>query len=266
MKKWLLLPLLLGGCSDALDQRLDVIVEPRVLAVVAEPPEVEPGLPVTMSALIADPDGVRMDPIRWSLCTAPKPPTEDNAVAAGCVADQVVATDAMPVIPADACQTYGPDVAQAGFRPRDPDGTGGYYQPIRAEITGLQLAFGFARITCDLPAAPAEVAHAYQLDYVANHEPILTATIDGDVVTASWNEPETYLYYDPASQTLITRRESMRVSWFTTSGSFDVDATAVGEDDPRTSATQTLRGAAAATIFVVLRDSRGGIATAQLQH
>lgn len=266
MTKWLLLPLLLGGCSDALDQRLDVITEPRVLAVVAEPPEVAPGLPVRMSALIADPSGVRMDPVHWSLCTAPKPPTEDNAVASGCVGDEVVAVDAMPVIPADTCQTYGPDVAQAGFRPRDPDGTGGYYQPVRADITAMELAFGFARITCDLPTAPGDVAHDYQLRYVANQHPILTATLDGDVVTASWNEPETYLYYDPASQTLITRRESMRVSWFTTGGTFDVDATAIGEDDARTSASQTLHGAGAATVFVVLRDSRGGIATAQLQH
>ncbi|MFT3692873.1 MAG: hypothetical protein QM831_07015 [Kofleriaceae bacterium] len=258
--------LVLAGCSDALDQRLDVIDQPRVLAVISEPPEVVPGTPVMMSALIADPSGVRMDPIAWSLCTAPKPPTEDNAVATGCVENQVTATDEMPVIPMNACQTYGPDVAQTGFRPRDPDGTGGYYQPVRADITGLDLAFGFARITCDLPTAPGDVAHDYQLSYVANANPVLTATIDGDTITASWDPPEQYLYYDPDSETLITRRESMRVSWFTTSGSFDVDATAVDETDLTTSVTQTLRGATAATIFVVLRDSRGGIATATLQR
>jgi hypothetical protein len=107
--------------------------------------------------------------------------------------------------------------------------------------------------------------------YVANQNPTLAAiqldhvAADTDVtLTAAWDEPETYLYYDPSSQTLITRRESMRVSWFATAGSLPVDATAIGEDDAATSVSTTWHTPARpgpAWVWIVLRDSRGGIST-----
>ncbi len=284
-------PILLGvvGCQDALDQRLALVTAPRVLAVTSEPPEVTPGQPgqdVVMTATIAGPDGPLADVPAWALCTAPKPPTEDNAVADGCVAAAVtpLGSGAMitVTIPSDACRTYGPDVASTGFRPRDPDPTGGYYQPVRAEVPGLDLAFGFARITCNLAAAPGDIAQQYKTMYVANTNPQLgTPTIDGaapgtppsivpadrDVTLAvDWPAAsvESYLYFDPDSQALITRREAMRVSWFATGGELAVDATAVGEDDPATTAATTWHTPATpgpAWLWIVLRDSRGGIAT-----
>ena len=53
------------------------------------------------------------------------------------------------------------------------------------------------------------------------------------------------------------------MSWFATAGALDVDATAVAEDDPATSATTTWHTPAPgpATLWFVLRDSRGGVAT-----
>ena len=158
-----------------------------------------------------------------------------------------------------------------GFRPRDPDPTGGYYQPVRADAGDAGLAFGFTRITCGLAGAPGDVAHEYQTSYVANANPVLhplvvgTVTAGADIpITASWDEPETYLYYDPASQTLVTRREAMRVSWFASAGTLPVDATAVDEDDPATTVSTTWHAPAVAGpawLWVVLRDSRGGLAT-----
>jgi hypothetical protein len=62
----------------------------------------------------------------------------------------------------------------------------------------------------------------------------------------------------------MTRREAMRLSWFATAGSIDVDASAVGEDDDATSVTTIWHAPAMpglATVWLVLRDSRGGIAT-----
>jgi len=76
---------------------------------------------------------------------------------------------------------------------------------------------------------------------------------------------ESYLYYDQTSQTLTTRRESMRVSWFATAGSLAVDASAVDETDSSTTVSTTWHTPSAgglAFLWLVLRDSRGGIATA----
>ncbi|MBV8758804.1 MAG: hypothetical protein JO257_16065, partial [Deltaproteobacteria bacterium] len=171
----------------------------------------------------------------------------------------------------DACRTFGPDVVSAGYRPRDPDPTGGYYQPVRATTPDAGIAFGFPRITCGLANAPGPVAHDYLTMYQPNANPVLhpialaQAAASTDVtLTAAWDEPESYLYYDPQSQSLVVRRESMRASWFATAGTLPVDATAVGEDDTATSATTTWHTPATpgpVWLWVVLRDSRGGIAT-----
>jgi hypothetical protein len=74
-----------GGCNDALDQRLAIIDQPRVLAVIAEPAEAHPGDMVSYRAVVASPDGPVSDPPAWAYCTAPKPPTEDNVVSADCL-------------------------------------------------------------------------------------------------------------------------------------------------------------------------------------
>jgi hypothetical protein len=287
----LVLVVVSAGCSDALEQRLTIVDRPRVLAITTQPPEVLPGASVTTTALVAGPDGPLDVAPTWSLCTAPKPPTEDNAVADGCLGDAVIDLGAAPAItvgiPSDACRTYGPDVASTGFRPRDPDATGGYYQPIRAATPGVELAFAFARITCDLTNAPGELAEAYKTSYVANTNPALAGlAIDGVVVdptrvpelaadrevtlTASWaaSSVEAFLYFDPASRELVTRHEAMRVSWFATGGALAVDASALAEDDPATAVTTTWRTPSRpgpAWIWLVLRDSRGGLATATFE-
>ncbi|MEO8549239.1 MAG: hypothetical protein ABI678_04680 [Kofleriaceae bacterium] len=281
--------LLLAGCQDALDQRLAIVDTPRMLAVTSEPPEVTPGQPAMLTALVAAPTGPLVPMPTWALCAAPKPPTEDNAVADGCLADTVIPVGTSPIvtatIPTDACRTFGPDVADPGFRPRDPDPTGGYYQPIRAEMRALAPAFGFTRITCNLANAPGDVAQQYKTTYVANTNPTLsplaldgtvlptdgltptTVAADHDVtLVASWPAAasEAFLYYDPDTQTLVTRREAMKVSWFATAGALAVDASAVDETSSATSVTTTWHtpSAGPAWLWLVLRDSRGGVAIA----
>ena len=278
------LVLALAACDEPLDQRLALIDEPRVLAVIAEPAEAKPKAMVTYSIVTASPDGpLTIDPA-WSYCTAPKPPTEDNAVPVPCVSgEQLIALGAGPTItgtlPADGCLLYGPDTPPGGFRPRDADSTGGYYQPVRADVGDL-LAFGLSRITCNLPTVPADLSQRYNLEYVANENPTLdpldsinlgTVPADTDIeLAASWpiEAAESYLFFDTFDQQLIDRRESMRVSWFATGGTLAVDSTLVGEDDAATvttaSTTWHTPAAGTAHVWIVLRDSRGGIATRQL--
>lgn len=266
-----------AGCDDALDRRLAIVTEPRVLAITAEPAEARPGAMVRYAALLAGPDGPLPTAPTWAYCTAPKAPTEDNVVSDVCLGDAALvplgtAATVTGALPADGCLRFGPDVPPGGFRPRAADATGGFYQPVRLVADEL-LAFGLSRITCKLPAAPADVAHDYEVRYVANANPTLEASGDPVVVsadtditlTARWpaEAAEPYLAFDPDTQQLVTRREAMRVSWFATGGALAVDASAVGEDDPATSVSTTWHTPARGTVWIwlVLRDARGGIAT-----
>lgn len=265
----------LAACDAELDQRLAILTEPRVLAVVPEPAETKPGEQVAYTALVAGPDGVVTDPRGWGFCTSPKPPTEDNSASVPCVAGDALiellgSQTATGTIPIETCLTFGPDTLKPGFRPRDPDPTGGFYQPVRVAVAEL-LAIGLSRVTCDLPNAPGAVSIAYQRSYVANANPVLEPVQlpeihVGDAVelVADWNEPETYVYFDPLAQTLVLRREAMRVSYFATAGALDRDASARSEDDPATFAATIWHAPAMPgpqTLFLVLRDSRGGLAT-----
>lgn len=270
----------LPGCDSQLDQRLAIIDQPRVLAVIADPAEARPGASVRYTAVIASPDGPVTTAPRWAFCIAPKPPTEDNAVSDRCLDDaSLIALGTEPevtaALPADGCLNFGPETPPGNFRPRDADATGGYYQPIRIDLDDLR-AFGLSRITCKLATAPSAVAHDYDLSYVANQSPTLDPLMlpsvapETDVMlTASWPAAaaETYLSYEPLSQTLVTRREAMRLSWFATGGTLAVDASAVAEADPTTTVSTRWHTPAAGTayLWLVLRDSRGGIATQTLR-
>lgn len=77
---------------------------------------------------------------------------------------------------------------------------------------------------------------------------------------------ERYVYYDAEAFHNVTRRESMRISWFATSGAFAVDVSGREEVDLSTSAanTLTLSSAQRVLVWVVLRDARGGAVWQQL--
>ncbi len=272
--------LVLAGCDTALDQRLAIVDEPRVLAVISNPAEAKPLAQVTYDVVVAGPDGPLSGLPHWSYCIGPKAPTEDNAVSDACVSGDALqdlgsSPQVMAALPADGCLLFGPDTPPGGFRPRDADATGGYYQPMRVDVVDL-LSFGLTRITCKLPGAPLEIARDYELRYLANVNPTLDAiTLDHvpantDVVlSATWPAAavETYLYFDPQAQLLVDRREAMRLSWFATGGALDVDASVVAEDEVATTVSNTWHtpSAGAATLWLVLRDSRGGIATQTIE-
>jgi hypothetical protein len=74
---------------------------------------------------------------------------------------------------------------------------------------------------------------------------------------------EPYVSFDLATRTLVARREAMRVSWYANGGSFVDDRTGRTEEETALlSTTNTWTAPSTAgtvTIWVVLRDSRGGI-------
>ena len=285
MKRGLVV-LALGACVPALGSTDAVVSSPRILAVRADPAEAKPGASVTVTALVASPGRTVMAPaIGWSFCTVPKPLTEDNVVSSACLdGSSPIQAGAGGTItaatPANGCSLFGPIASPGGARPRDPDVTGGYYQPLRADLAGSDATFALLRIICDLANAPAASAAAFAAAYRPNQNPKLlpvVATVDGAGValssipagarvklTASWPAAsvETYAHYDAASDTVTSKRESMSLSWYATAGMLDTEATGRAEDDPATLSNNTWTApptAEAAFLWIVLRDSRGGV-------
>jgi hypothetical protein len=279
-RRVLFLLLALGACRPDLGPSDSLVTSPRVLAIQADPPEAKPGTMATYTALVADADG---SSLVWHFCIAPKPLTDTGSVASECVAGaSLVAAGSGSSIRAatapNACALFGPDTPPGGFRPRDPDITGGYYQPLLVDgIDGPTLYL--ARIRCNLGGASIDVATQYGTSYIVNANPKLASLVarvaNADVsldaipagarvqLEASWTDAdaESYAYFNPASQTIVTKRESIRVAWFASAGTLDTESTGRAEDDPATTSQNMWNApaAGAAMLWVVLRDSRGGV-------
>ena len=231
-----------GGCKPDFGTPASLVTERRILAIKAEPPEVRPTHAATFTALVGSPDGTEASPaIDWALCTTPKPLDENNIVASACLGDGdgltavgSAAPTAMATVPANGCALFGPDPppampGQPPLRPRDPDVTGGYYQPLRARA-GDVTAFALERITCDLAQAGADLAVQYAMTYQANQNPTLTplgATVNGAPValdalpagqpidfTVGWPDAsaESFPVFELDQAALVTHRESLRVA------------------------------------------------------
>jgi hypothetical protein len=284
-----LLPALVA-CRPDLEDSGSLVTSPRILAVRGDPPESSPGRGARYQALVAGrvPDRPET-PIDWWFCDAPKPLTEDDVVGSPCLQGGPSDAQHTPIAigagttitattPLESCQRFGPDPPPGMFRPRDPDVTGGYYQPI-VLARGGEHAIALERVTCNLARAPSEVAATYRAEYVPNRNPKIAAvrakvqgaaTEFGELsahahveIEVEWtaDSKESFLVYDLSSAAVVTHRESLTVSWFADSGSFAVARTGRGElDDEVTSANLwTAPSAGDTTLWIVLRDSRGGV-------
>jgi hypothetical protein len=295
-------PVAVAACKPDFGERESLVDRTQVLAIRIEPPEAKPGETVTTSLLVVSPAGpVEAPPASWAFCATPKLLTENGAVSAACQRDGVVPIgDARggvsASLPASACFDFGPETQSAEVRPRDPDVTGGYFLPLRSRVAagagagaanGAEplTAFGFARIVCNLANAPGDVAARFRAEYKRNVNPVLLpveARLDGAtgpvafdavprgarvVLRASWRpeDAESYALFDVRDQVIVTRRESLRVSWFTTAGSYARDRSGRDEDETETFTENTWTApddARVSHLSFVLRDVRGGIAFA----
>jgi len=145
------------------------------------------------------------DALLWVMCDQPKPPTQNNAVSSNCLDPFLLpgvpgssATTYSAPAALDSCSLFGPSVpqptnGQPSIRPRDPDVTGGYYQPLRVELlvpevlrrvgmsTGDSLiSFLLQRIQCGLANAKLPDVLQYNRDYTLNNNPVLASlTVQG---------------------------------------------------------------------------------------
>jgi hypothetical protein len=275
----------MASCVPGLGPGDWLVTAPRILAVQAEPPEAKPGAIATYTALVVSPQGTMAAPtVDWRWCIAPEPMTENGAVASACLdAASLLPAGTGPTLsaatPADGCSLFGPDTPPGGFRPRDPDATGGYYQPLRSDSSGAPTTFDLVRILCDLGRAPAAIVSQFASSYVPNANPHLlplVATVSGVAIDldavpagaavdlqAAWPaaDAETFEYFDPDTQTLSTQREAMRVAWYTTAGALATESTGRASGDLLTTTTNTWTAPSSGTahLWLVLRDSRGGV-------
>jgi hypothetical protein len=248
----------------------------------AEPAELEPGAAVHYGALVASASGsVDGAPLEWAFCSTPKPLGENNSVSPACLGDEVRPIGVGPAIdttvPPDACTLFGSETTGTALRPRDPDATGGYYQPVRVVLDGVPAVM-LTRIACDLRNAPLDVVREHTRRYRPNANPrliSLSAFVAGVpteleripagalvelVAELDPGSAEAFVMFDSATQSLVDRRETLRVSWLVSGGELDVPRSpAAGEPLEATNRFRAPNTPGTVALWVVARDGRGGV-------
>jgi hypothetical protein len=130
------------------------------------------------------------------------------------------------------------------LRPSDPDPSGGYFVPIRAEALaedGDVAAFGFLRVRCDLAGATRDVFEAFEERYTENLNPQLEGVESPEMdspedahhfsvsassqlnlrATSEIGSAEPFVLYLPEENRLEELREDLRVDWYFTAGEVD---------------------------------------------
>lgn len=272
------------GCGPTFDRPPTLVDRPVVLAVQADPAEAAPGEVVTLRASVADGsgalDGVAID---WAFCTQPRSVAENTPVAQDCLAESaawiasIATASTGPVsaaLPIDGCANFGseppaPLPGEDPIRPADPDATGGYYQPVRVTVRGADplVAFGRVRITCALPSAPADIVREFRERYLPNQNPgildlgVVVSTPSEIRLRAEWapEDAEAFVVHDRRESDLDDAVDSLRVSWFSTSGAFASDRTSPEGDDSGAENSFFPDDSGPVHVWAVLRDSRGGM-------
>jgi len=227
-------------------------------------------------------------------CFAAADPTPGSMAVVTAIAGAQGAS-AKASIPSDACRKIGPEVPQtsetgAAQRPPDADITGGYQLPIRLVLTdptGTDVSFDRQRVHCNLASAPAAAAREYAERYVFNVNPSIvalelggtSAAVDGSArfgVPAGSRVPmriqwppeakETYVLFDPVARAIAERSENLETAWFTNGGEFERDRTTPDGDSTVTSNELILDPGVTqpVTVWIVLRDDRGGVGSTRL--
>lgn len=290
MRYFIGLIFVLSSCLPDLGSPQSLIEGPRILAIRSDPAEVFPGESVWLTIVAADALGpVETAAAEWAFCATPKAPVENNVVDDACLRSDVRAIAGnsqrvMATVPDDACALFGPLLPPSGpgdpqARPRDADVTGGYYQPVRVQVLGLQ-AIGLVRIRCGVALATPDVASRFQTRYVPNLNPS-SGTVrffDGAQPLGPSSLPagrsifvrflipaesrERYLRLDLATRDLAEDEETLAVSWLSSTGRFALARTwthsaGILEESVNTWTVPNEPGAH--LFWTVVRDSRGGV-------
>lgn len=265
-----------ASCRPELDDRVSLVESQRLLAVRATPAEARPGETVAFEALFVDASGtVAAAPIQWAYCVERRALAESTPIASSCLSGAAglvpigFGATASGAIPTDACRLFGPDrpepkPGEPAGRATDPDGTGGYYQPLRLGLPS-DVAIAEVRVRCGLSGATQEQVAEYGATKRNENPAIVALAGHTDAVArgarvalrVDHSAPEKYLWFDPVRRELVERTEAMRVSWYATVGTFDNERTS----DPDNTWTAP-NEPGEVLLWIVVRDDRGGVAFA----
>jgi hypothetical protein len=263
MRKAVFAVALLLSCQSPFDPA-SYVQGLRVLAVKAQPPEVPPGQMTNLTALAIDTNGGVVNGT-WTACT------EAALPGYGAVNPDCVTHDSAPYLtPLGTGLSMSVDLPQVDpntFAP--PDASGGLYLPIRFRAQSasnrVDSIYHF-RLQGGMPAnnnptltgvfvvpasgSPMALDEAAPLEVHANDQITMRATFSDDSAE---------MYQVVVSGHTETVTELLRVSWFSTGGSWTEPIT--GQDRPDTvwrADTNVPPVGSTIDIYVVGRDERGG--------
>lgn len=275
-----------AGCFPSFDDRPGLVTDTQILAIQATPAEAAPSQTVTYDALVVGPEGRVTMPISWAYCLEARTADERGVATASCSRGEGVQPVALPtVVVADACARFGPNPPPSGEsqglrRPSDPDPTGGYYVPVRAQVVNQRtVGLGLQRVRCDLAGATRAIFDAFQARYRANENPAVdpivamadgemlasgALALAGDTVTlriqAMTTSAEPFVVYNADRGRLDNHTETLTVSWHVTGGAVGTQAMVMAGDNLTAQTTWTLPSTQGQHhAWAVIRDSRRGV-------
>lgn len=238
---------LLAGCAEDPEERA-LVNQLKVLGMRADLPETQPGTTVTLDALVADPlGGGRAVTRAWAICEVD--PAEGTASCAeperltslgsGDTATLAIPADALAMLP-EAQQESGIEIAV-----------------ILTVTAGAESDTALKRVRVSTRATPNRNPAFRELTIAGAIESPTMVQMGSEVeVVAAADAASLESWVDAIGQPQV---EEMRFTWLMTAGSL-ADAVSFGDAEGVASTTWTAEGAPSATIWVVMRDGRGGIA------
>lgn len=234
------------GCEQDVPDRTKVD-QLRILGVRAEPPEAAPGGTVTLDALVVDPVEQRPITLTWAFCTPDPSEGVSSCTDEANIQPLGAGTSATVTIAGDALAGLPPEVQERGID--------AYVVLIAEAGEASELAYKKLRLSTSATPNANPGLDSFLVDD-ADVDP--TEVAAGAKVTlvavASSGSQQTYVDSVGEPQT-----EETRFSWLQTEGTLE-DAVSFGNDDGEGRTTWEPKGTDPATLWVVLRDQRGGIA------
>jgi hypothetical protein len=286
MRRLIVAAFIVAGCSNDFDPAS--YLQPgslRVVGVIAEPAEAEPGATTTLT--VVTPDLPATPSYEWTVCTQPPLPGSSSVDPLCLEADMGTFLEpvagsgpsAMVTMPADAsAKTLGV-----------PDATGGLYVPVRIRATmngerldtvyGLRLSLPGLEPTNHNPTIASVSLVEEPLDASPMSVVELSADPNAPTPVAVGSEPtlrltltpESFEVYPqlggtPPNTTITMTTEEPRFFWYADAGLFSEDTTGAAQPDTRLQLDDAKhhppRAGDRINVIVVVRDERGGTASA----
>ena len=282
MRRLLVAMLLVAGCSDDFDPASYLAPGSlRVLAVVADPAEAEPGATSTLT--VVTPDLPATPTYEWTVCTQPPPPGSSSIDPLCLEADMGTFLEAVAGSGPSATVTMPADASPTTLG--IPDSSGGLYVPVRVRATmngeRLDTMYG---LRLSLPALEPvnhnpTIASVMLVEDPLDASPMNAVELSADPVTptpvavgseltlrltltADSFEVYPQLGGTPPNTTITMTTEEPRFFWYADAGIFSEDTTGAAQPDTQLKLDDAKHHPARAgdriNVIVVVRDDRGG--------